>query len=38
MAGLTADSKFIKDSSNDPGVTYVKDPTINSRSELNLLR
>ena len=38
MAGLTADPTSIKDSSNDPGVSYVKNPSINCRIELNLLR
>ena len=36
--GLTAETVEIRDDKRDPGVSYVKSPTFNSKSELNLHR
>lgn len=36
--GLTAETCHIKDTSKDPGVTFVKSPVVNCQSELNLVR
>jgi hypothetical protein len=36
--GLTADNVDIKDDRKDPSTQYVKSPTFNSKSELNLNR
>jgi len=36
--GLTADNVDIKDDKHDPTTQYVKSPTFNSKSELNLNR